>query len=383
MGALQFVDVPGYNAILFRRKFTDLKLPGALMDRAQEWLGGSSARWNDRDHIWSFPSGAHLCFGYLDAERDKYRYQSAEFQYIGFDELPQFTQNQYLYLHSRLRRLRGFRVPLRIRSAGNPDGEEVEWVFHRFVNPGDPSRPFIPAKLEDNVDPVTGEPNLDIESYLRSLDRLDPITRARLRDGNWDIRHEGRMFKREWFSIVEDYPHDCRLVRYWDLAATEPEKGKKEPAYTVGALVGEKNGVYYIIDVRRARLSPLAVENLVAQTALLDEKKFGRGRVKTYMEQEPGSAGKSQIDYYAREVLKGYPFYGDRVTGSKELRATPVSSAAEAGNVKLVAGAWNEVWLDEAVLFPEGKFKDQVDAVSGAVGALTKPRRQKYRGIVF
>ena len=44
-------------------------------------------------------------FGYLESERDKYRYQSSEVQYIGFDELTQFAESQYLYLFSRLRRL--------------------------------------------------------------------------------------------------------------------------------------------------------------------------------------------------------------------------------------------------------------------------------------
>jgi hypothetical protein len=40
MGGLQFVDVPGYAAILLRRSYSDLSLPGALMDRAAAWLGG-------------------------------------------------------------------------------------------------------------------------------------------------------------------------------------------------------------------------------------------------------------------------------------------------------------------------------------------------------
>lgn len=33
MAALQYVDVPNYSAILFRRTYADLALPGALMDR--------------------------------------------------------------------------------------------------------------------------------------------------------------------------------------------------------------------------------------------------------------------------------------------------------------------------------------------------------------
>ena len=95
MGALQFVDVPGYAAILFRRTYADLSLPGALMDRAKEWLAGTAARWSDKEKTWHFPSGATLTFGYLEHEDDKYRYQSSEFQFLGFDELTQFSEAQF------------------------------------------------------------------------------------------------------------------------------------------------------------------------------------------------------------------------------------------------------------------------------------------------
>jgi len=94
MAALQYVDVPGYAAILFRRTFRDLALPGALMDRAGEWLGGTDAHWDAQNATWRFPSGATLSFGYLEHEQDKYRYQSAEFQFCGFDELAQFAESQ-------------------------------------------------------------------------------------------------------------------------------------------------------------------------------------------------------------------------------------------------------------------------------------------------
>src|SRR5690242_13757422 len=47
MGALQFVDCPGYAAILFRRTYADLSLPGALMDRCRSWLGETAAKWSD------------------------------------------------------------------------------------------------------------------------------------------------------------------------------------------------------------------------------------------------------------------------------------------------------------------------------------------------
>jgi len=128
MAALQYVDMPGYSAILFRRTFSDLALPGALLERSTEWLKPTDAKWDDNKKTWHFPSGATLTFGYLEHENDKYRYQSSEFNFIGFDELTQFTESQYRYLFSRLRRLKGSEVPLRMRAASNPGGEGHEWV---------------------------------------------------------------------------------------------------------------------------------------------------------------------------------------------------------------------------------------------------------------
>ncbi len=133
MAALQLVDIPGYSAIIFRQTYADLALPGALMDRSFEWLLPTDAKWNATEKKWLFPSGATLNFGYLESENDKYRYRSSEFQFIGFDELTNFTETQYRFLFSRLRRTNSINVPLRMRSASNPGGVGHDWVKTRFV----------------------------------------------------------------------------------------------------------------------------------------------------------------------------------------------------------------------------------------------------------
>jgi len=356
-GALQFVDVPGYNAIIFRKTHRDHMLPEGLVPRSMEWIG-DRAKWNGADYKWVFPSGATLTFGYLETEQDKYRYQSAAFQYIGWDELTQFLESQYLYMMSRLRRLEGFPVPLRVRAATNPGGVGHEWVRQRFLTEGKKcGRLFIPARLEDN-------PFLDRETYERNLKQLDHVTYQQLRHGNWDIRSNAGKFKREWFEIVDDCPAEAQKVRYWDLASTLPKVGT-DPDYTAGALVAEKAGVYYIIDIKRRRETPQQIEALIKQTAELD----GPG-VDVYMEQEPGASGVTVIDYYARQVLVGHAFRGHKTEGSKEVRSNPVSSAAESQNVKLVRGPWISDLLDELEIFPQGSHDDQVDAVSGAFAVL-------------
>src|SRR5882724_12911124 len=102
MAALQYVHVPGYAALLLRRTFADLSLPGAIMDRAHDWLQGTGAVWHGQDKRWTFPSGATLTFGYCETARDVYRYQGMEVQFVGVDELTQWPEQSYRYLLSRL-----------------------------------------------------------------------------------------------------------------------------------------------------------------------------------------------------------------------------------------------------------------------------------------
>lgn len=351
IAALQFVQVPEYHAILFRKTYSDLALPDALMDRAFQWLSGTDAHWDDREKTWSFPSGATLSFGYLKGPQDKYRYQGAAFSFIGVDEVTQIRDSDYLYLYSRLRKSAASSIPLRMRAAGNPGGIGHQWVKARFITGG---LPYVPSRLQDN-------PYLDQASYIRSLSNLDPITREQLLNGDWDICLEGTLFRREWFKIVDSYPNHCQKVRYWDFAATE-DGGD----WTAGALVGIQEGTIYIIDIQHLQGSPRQVEARVRQTAELDGKE-----VPVRWEEEGGSSGKIVSHHLITEVLQGWNAKGIRSTGNKVSRASPVSSYAEAGNIKLVNGLWTNTFLDELVLFPQGEHDDQIDAVSGSFTYLT------------
>ncbi|HSE45078.1 MAG TPA: phage terminase large subunit [Gemmatimonadales bacterium] len=364
MGALAWVDHPEHRAILFRRTFPELMLPGSLLDRADAWLRGTDAAWNGQEYEWRFPSGATVGFGYLAIEGDKHRYQSANFTYIGFDELTTFRESQYTYLASRLRRPEGVTIPLKLRAGSNPGGPGHDWVRQRFMVEGEKEhRAFIPARLEDN-------PFLDQEAYERSLALLDPITKAQLREGDWDARPKGSMFDRAAVDIVErgQEPRVIRRVRRWDFAATEERPGQ-DPDYTVGCRIGvTDDGIYVVDDVLRVRKNPGGVDALVFATAEAD----GLGTEVT-MEQEPGSAGKHVVSYYQRHPnLRGYIVRGKPSTGSKEDRARPLSAQWYAGNVVLVRGPWLTDFLNEVEVFPDPQVHDdQVDAMVGGYEDLT------------
>ena len=123
-----------------------------------------------------------------------------------------------------------------------------------------------------------------------------------------EMQAAGGLYERGWFGIVDEYPHEAQLVRYWDLAATEPQPGT-DPDWTVGLLMAAFRGQFWIVDVQRFRGSPLTVEKRIRQTADQDTK-----RAAIHIEQEGGSAGPTVIDHYQRTVLAGYVVRGEKKT---------------------------------------------------------------------
>lgn len=195
-GALQYVDVPGYAALILRRTYADLSKPGALMDRSKTYLAGTAADWNQTEKRWTFPSGATITFGHMQYEDDKNQYAGGEYQFVGYDELTHFLEAQFTFLFTRQRKpkagpLAG--VPLRMRSASNPGAGGHEWVKKRYIDPETRKKDavFIPSAIADN-------PSLDIEEYRASLKHVDPLTRKQIEDGDWDAVEGGR-FRKEWF----------------------------------------------------------------------------------------------------------------------------------------------------------------------------------------
>lgn len=216
MAALQYVHVPGYTAGLFRRTYADLAQPGAIMERARQWLAGTAAQWNEQRKQFKFPSGAILQFGYMDTAADRFRYQGTEYQFIGWDELTQFPEQSYRYMFSRLRKLNGVDIPLRVRGATNPGGIGHEWVRRRFINPGDDARPFIPSKLDDN-------PSLNAEEYRQALSNLDSTTRKQLEEGLWVRDVDGLVYRySERENVIATAPECDRYVLGIDYGARSP-----------------------------------------------------------------------------------------------------------------------------------------------------------------
>lgn len=174
----------------------------------------------------------------------------------------------------------------------------------------------------------------------------------------------GGMFQRSDFEVVDAIPAGrARRVRAWDFAATEVKPGRR-PDWTVGlrmALIGD---VFYVEDVVRGQWKPSVVETTLTNTASQDGVD-----ITVRIPEDPGAAGKSDAATKIK-LLKGHAVVAVRPTGEKSIRARPASAQAEAGNVKLLRGPWNDAFLDEVCTFPAATNDDQVDAFADALNQL-------------
>jgi predicted phage terminase large subunit-like protein len=211
----------------------------------------------------------------------------------------------------------------------------------------------------------------------KSLEFLLERKRA-MAQASWESEYQqnpiivgGDMFPIEKITVVPERPAARDVVsaaRYWDKAGTS-DGG----AYTAGVLMLRmRDGTYVVADVRRGQWSALDRERMIRQTAEVDREVYPLTKI--YLEQEPGSGGKESAEASIR-MLAGFSAAADRVTGKKDVRADPFAAQWQAGNVRIVIGEWNRSYLDEHEHFPAGKFKDQVDASSGAFNKIAS----KYR----
>ena len=417
MEPLRHIDNPNFGTVIFRRNYTEIEGEGALWDSSMLLYGPMV---NPPTPVkgkleWTFSSGARVSFRHLQYDETTSGYLGAQIPLLMFDQLETFTEYQFFYMLARNRSTCGVRPYT--RATANPcagwlarfldwwiaeDGYadlsrsgKIRWmlrerglirwassieelcrlygrnkVYSESGNLLAKSVTFIVSTLADN--PALRKANPEYEGNLNSLSEVE---RARLlgdtrRGGNWHIVKGGNIFKREWFEIVDALPADItRWVRYWDDAATKVSEESADPDWTSGCKMGEKNGVFYIADMRHLRDGPKECEAVLKQAASED------GRMcPIVFEQEPGSASIRMVSIYQRTVLKGYTVLSDKVTEDKLRRAGPFQNAASAGNVKLLRGPWNKDFLDELESFSaDCDHDDQEDTANGAHRWLTTP----------
>jgi hypothetical protein len=220
--------VPGSDGLLLRRTYGELE-SSLLAYFRRDVPRHLYKRFNESKRIVTWKNGSTTRFGYCGNENDVYRYQGAEFLFIGLDELTHFTLKQWQFLTSRNRCPIKFytdddgrKKPVIATMAGatNPGNIGHAWVKALWVDHNPPADyvqsglysaedyKFIPARLADN--PIYAN---DAE-YRRTLATLPEHLRKAFLDGDWSV------FAGQYFDIF-DYgrhtarPEEIRLEAWW------------------------------------------------------------------------------------------------------------------------------------------------------------------------
>lgn len=413
--ALRHKNVRGFNCTIFRKNHTQIFAPGGLWDEASEMFQGisgaspriSSSTWLFRDASDRIVS--KVKFAHLDGDADLPSWQGSQICLLCWDELTHFSEKQFFYMLSRNRSKCG--VTPYVRATCNPDADSwvakfIEWwidpetgyaipersgvirwfirreeILHwadtkeelieefNLTTPEELQEPksatFIASSVYDNQELLKVNPG-----YLSSLKAMPIIERERLLKGNWKIKASAGLFftRSQLGAILPSVPDDViSWVRCWDLAATT-SKENEGAAFTAGVLMGKrKNGRYVVADVINVRQSASDVRKLIKMTAQADRAKYKTVRIR--LPQDPGQSGKDQAQSYIK-YLAGFAVKAVQESGSKEARAEPMAAQWQAGNFDMVEGEWNEIYLNQLENFPDGRFKDMVDASANGFAEL-------------
>ena len=406
---LMYKNVKGFNCTIFRKNFNQIFSPGALWDTANEIY--SQVKFAERKKgraSWEFQNNngeplSRVTFAHIENDSEVHSWQGSQLCGLCFDELVHFSETIFFYMLSRNRSTCGIK-PF-VRATCNPDADSwvakfIEWwidwdtgypipersgVLRWFVRrdeilywadtkeelwerfdlktPEEREEPrsvtFIMSSVYDNKILLKQNPQ-----YLANLKAMTEVERERLLKGNWKIKPAaGLFFKRTQVgNYLQVIPDDVTTwVRCWDLAATAKEENG-DAAYTAGVLMGKrKDGRYVVADVVNKQLNASDVRALIRHTAQMDRAKFKRVRIR--IPQDPGQAGKEQAQSYIK-LLSGFDVTAVPESGSKESRAEPMAAQWQAGNFDVVIADWNDPFLYQLENFPEGKFKDMVDAAA-------------------
>lgn len=412
--ALRFMQHPRATGVIFRKNSTMLTAPGSIWHEAVSMYQSvypKGLRIRHRALEIIFPNGAMLKFSHMQHEANMYDHKGAQYSFVAFDEVTDFSQDSVMYLLSRMRNAHVDYTPQMFLTT-NPDYEHWTRLFIQdyYLDPltgiplaekaghkryffrqgntilwynsktdaeavhgvgdenGVNSFTFWPATCRDNPPLLKAQPD-----YISRLMGLPRVEMERLLLGSWFARPEAAsMFKREWCELVE-HPNGraIKRVRAYDLAMTKPSEQNPNPDWTRGTLISkDRNGLYTIEDMVSIRDRAHHVEALIFETAIKDGP-----QTMICIPQDPNAAAAA----YARGLQKrlgemGFTCRLLKPVKSKIIRFSPFSSVAQAGFVHIVEGDWNQEFFDELESFDGSRAKkdDIVDSVSDAFYMLNR-----------
>lgn len=318
------------------------------------------------------------------------------------------SEQQFWYMLSRNRSLSGVRPY--VRATTNPDADSwvakmIDWWiddltgypiyerggvvrwFARIENElkwaDDPAElreqygvdpksfTFIPSSIFDNKILMEADPG-----YMANLQAQTLVEQERLLKGNWRIRAEaGKVFNRTWYEIVPYQSDIGKVCRFFDFAATEKKLKGQDPDYTATVRMRKDGNRFIVEHAEQRRMSPPDIDAWVYELVEADRASLSSStEYLVRWEIEPGSAGIRE-NYRMVTALAGYDAGGERATGDKLTRAKGLAAQSSIGNVKLLRGSWNDMWLTHMHHQPDWPHDDLMDASSGAFNQLLGGRR--------
>ncbi|MFI3128445.1 MAG: phage terminase large subunit [Bacillota bacterium] len=304
--------------IIFRRTFVELEL--SIEPVAREIFPQGTYKYNATKHEFTFLNGSKVYLGYIGTESDVYKYQSAEFDVIRFDELTHFTEKMYKYMLSRVRGANNY--PKGVKSTTNPGGVGHTWVKERFIDIGDwgeihevyqdgkqiGTRTFIPSLVTENKFLMQKDPR-----YLERLENLDETERLRLRYGDWDA-YDGRFF--------EGFNRDVHVIK--PLAI--PEHWRTYEAFDYGLdmlacyqIAIDDNGKSYVVnEIYKSNL----IVSEAAETIL-----HARGKKQVRATFAPpdifgdkAATGTPASEHFRKNGVRLWKVQADRINGWRDLK---------------------------------------------------------------
>lgn len=294
--------------------------------------------------------------------------------WIGFDEAGNAKNSQPIdMLRACLRSAKG-RVRGLILTA-NPLGLGHKWLKARYVTPSKPMTPFhcekdhtwrvyIPSRLEDNVILTKNDPAYR-DRIIAAGSSTPGLVKAWLA-GSWDDAPQGGMLQPRRLvkldmtaqELITKYGLRCRI--YIDLATKEKERDNDDPDLSC------------ITVMAKDALQRIHILYQWADFVSMDKTARQLIAVRKLFKAEKVKGEKIGLQYAFRSILRqtcqltGQPYFhvDDLSTaGGKEHRATALEGLLNLGVLCVPAAApWLDAMMDDWALFPNGRYKDRVDA---------------------
>lgn len=335
-GSLGLIIAPTYPMLKLGAMETILSLVASA---------GIAVSWNKSDKELRLLGDRTIIFRSAD-NPDALR--GANASWLWLDEAAMMTEDTWPTAIATLRR-----APGRAWVTTTPRGKN--WLYDTWQSGGkdytvtqakSTDNPFLPQHFIETL-----RQSMTSEMYRQEVDGqfIDPV---------------GAMFQRHWLGVVPRAPEGLKWFRYWDLAAST--KTSADYTASIRAALGD-DGVIYLDGGINVKAEWPDVRKIIISTM--------HHEVGTQVGIEEAIHGLAAIQELRRlPELVGVSLRGIRVDKDKQSRAMPWAARAEGGKVRIVAGAWNRQFIDEVVGFPSSPHDDYVDAASGAVAMMSKPR---------